>query len=141
MGNGQELVSSHSERSDRTSGLFHSADRLDSGDEFRRPPPSSSHSGVQPDFVNIRQGSPSYTDKPLKPENGQQNGNYAMEQINHDNHQNGCSDGDTNSDNVRRDAHALEMEMDDEQTLDDSPDSIPSPIDRTSSERQPPLGS
>jgi len=120
--NGQE-VSSHSERSHRVSDLFH-------GDEFRRPPPSSSKTGVQPDFVNIRQGSPSYTDKPLKPENGQQNGNYEMEKIDHGDNQNGSSDIDTNSDNIRRDNHALEIEME----IDDSP--IPSPIDRTNSERQ-----
>jgi len=139
---GQELVSSHSERS-----LFHSPM---GSDEFRRRAPSTSHTGIQPDFVNIRASSPSYTDKQSTPNmnpvttmteiNEMMNGQHGMDDMDPNDVENGQSAQSNRLSNGQssgyraNDNHALEIEMtmDDDDENEDAP--LESPLDRTSTD-------
>jgi len=135
-GRAAELVSSHSERSLHSAALYHST--LDE-ETFRRRPPSGSHgSSIQPDFITVRASSPSYTDNGDKTTtSGNMNTVDQMTEITENS--NGFS---TNSDNTKHSSyslqngnHALEIEMTMDDELEQPHHSIPSPIDRTVSDK------
>jgi len=92
----QELVSSHSERSTL--------------DEFRRRAPSSSHTGIQPEFITVRATSPSYSTRASTP-----NMNPITEMdLRNDRNSHSIENGM----NGMNGNHALEIEMDN-QSMDD----------------------
>jgi len=138
-GGGAELVSSHSERSLHSSALYHG-----DNETFRRRAPSGSHTGVQPDFITVRASSPSYTDKASTP-----NMNPVTQMAEITENSDGLEDTNgfsqhtnTNSNNTKHSSysiqngnHALEIEMTMEDELDAENDSVPSPIDRTNTDR------